>query len=109
MNTLKLTLKQHWFNLMLSGEKTKEYREPSKWIGSRLYSWQNKPKPITKIRFTNGYGATRPWFECECLGFELTTLKENLSFTTGHNLELNGRFYVIRLGKMLDSGNLKHP
>jgi hypothetical protein len=108
IQTLHLTLKQPWFNLMLTGEKTKEYRDPSKWIMSRLFWEQNLyfPKKFDKIRFANGYGAHRPWFEVEFLGVNKAILKETLHYTTGDTLELYGEFLVIRLGKVLDSGNL---
>lgn len=106
MSTLKLTLKQPWFNLMLSGEKTKEYREPSEWIHSRLYK-NNEKRQYDKIRFTNGYGANRPWFECEFKGADLATLNETLHFATGQKLVLKGHYQVIRLGKILESGNLE--
>ena len=106
--TLHLTLKQPWFNLMLTGEKTKEYRDPSKWIMSRLFWEQNPrlPKKFDRVRYTNGYGAHRPWFECKFNGAGLATLNETLFYNNGDKLELHGKFLIIMNGDILDNGNI---
>lgn len=94
IQTLPLTLKQPWFNLMLTGEKTKEYRDPNKWIISRLFWQQNLyfPKKFDKIRFTNGYGAHRPWFEVEFLGVNKAILEVVRYFTSV--AENGGKFKI---------------
>ena len=60
MKILKLTLSKLPFDVTVTGEKTIEYRKPSKWILSRL-----KGKHYRKIWFTNGYGKTRPFLEVD--------------------------------------------
>lgn len=54
---LHLTLKKKWFDMILSGEKTDEYREIKPYWTKRLI-----PKKHTHICFTNGYGKNRPSF-----------------------------------------------
>ena len=41
---LKLTLKKKWFDLMQSGEKKIEFRDPSDWIFSRLLDENSNEK-----------------------------------------------------------------
>lgn len=61
---LRLTLHKKAFAVMMTGEKSVEYRKPSKWIISRL------KKQYDFVEFVNGYGAHRPRFMCEYLGWE---------------------------------------
>ncbi len=49
---LHLTLSKMPFEVMVTGEKSTEYREPSKWILSRLQG-----KDYDLIKFVNGYGS----------------------------------------------------
>ena len=76
MQILHLTLKKHWFDLMLSGEKKQEFRKPSEWIRTRLVG-----KDYDLIKFVNGYGSDKPYFVCECLGYELSVGYKKLLFS----------------------------
>ncbi len=54
VRVLRLTLKRKWFDMVANGEKKEEYRQPSKWILSRLEN-----KEYDRVEFKNGYGYER--------------------------------------------------
>lgn len=95
-STLELTLKKQWFDMVASGEKREEYREPSKWILSRL-----KGKHYDAVRFRNGYNSDSPVCVCEYLGwgFGFGKRKWGGGSTQGNPL------VVIKLGRVLSAPN----
>ena len=99
---LPLTLKKEWFDLMVSGKKKVEYREPSKWIIVRL------EKEYDVIKFTNGYGSDKPYFICEYNGFEISN-KSEIIHLENSKIEVEEGTYMIKLGKILEIGNVKKP
>ena len=44
IKTLNLTVHGHAFEVMETGEKFLEFREPTKWIKSRLFDKDGKPR-----------------------------------------------------------------
>ena len=58
---LLLRLKQPFFDQILSGQKTTEYRDNSDYWRKRIIG-----KDITEIEFVNGYGKSRPRMIVEC-------------------------------------------
>lgn len=68
---LRLTLKVMPFQVMKTGEKLEEFREPSDWIRSRLFTKDGMPREYDMIEYVNGYGATRPRLFTDYCGFEL--------------------------------------
>lgn len=96
MSTLELTLKKQWFDMVAIGEKREEYREPSKWIMSRLEN-----KHYDAVRFRNGYNADSPVCVCEYLGwnFGFGKRKWGGGSTQGNPL------VVIKLGRVLSAPN----
>ena len=80
---LTLTVSKQWFDKIVSGEKTEEYREIKPYWASRLVNQQAKSgevlfdefggycrvigkleyKPYTYVRFFHGYAKNRPWIE----------------------------------------------
>lgn len=56
MKMLKLTVTRQWFDMIASGEKPEEYRDPeNRWIMSRLQG-----KDYEAVEFKNGYGPDVP-------------------------------------------------
>lgn len=55
MNILHLTIKKKWFDMILSGNKTEEYREIKPY-------WQNRllKEKYTHVMFRNGYKSDSP-------------------------------------------------
>ena len=97
--TLKLTLKKNWFDLMISGEKTSEFRVPGRWIESRLFDKNGLPRQYDYVEFTNGYGSDKPRFRCLFEGFDLVTTVDQ-TYSNGTFVQ-GGPFYEIRLGQVL--------
>ena len=94
---LRLTLKRRWFDMIASGEKKEEYREPGKWILSRL-----EGKEYDLIEFKNGYGPNVPTMEVEYLGWSIDFGR--LDWGAGFD-----ELVVIRLGKVLKTENYQAP
>lgn len=84
---LHLTLKKQWFDAIVAGEKTTEYRTIKPYWTKRL-----EDKKYDLIYFKNGYGSDVPFMAVECLGVE----KEIY-----HGEEK----YAIKLGKVLKVEN----
>jgi hypothetical protein len=93
---------------MITGEKQIEYRLVSGWIASRLLDKNGNHRQYDKIRFTNGYGNEKPWFECEFVGFGYSAKGVTAGhFCNGMMVVTKQPTYCIFLGKILDSGNLQ--
>lgn len=111
MRILNLTIKAKYFTEILQGIKKEEYRQVKKhWIarlcGSKSVVGINfdcvhefYPKSYEKVKFINGYGNTSPSFTIECKGIDL---KKDIETPLG-----KGDFFVIKLGKILETENLK--
>ena len=99
-NTLHLTLKKKWFQLMLSGQKQVEIRKRSEWIQQRLI---NKDYDI--IRFVNGYGKEKPFFTCKFKGYVIAKKDEELTF--GNEIvNVKKGDYKIFFGDVIEKGNV---
>lgn len=90
MRILHLTLKKKWFDMILSGEKTEEYREIKPYWNKRL------PKIYTHIQFRNGYNPDSPVMIVELLGVERGIGKPEWGAP-------GWLVYVLRLGKVISS------
>lgn len=97
--TLHLTLKKKWFDIMASGEKKVEIREPSKWLMARLYK-----TTYDKIRFTNGYSKDAPAFEAEYFGYGTEVISQTFDFSIG-SIKTKPTDIVIFFGKILKVEN----
>lgn len=93
MRILHLTLKRRWFDMILSGEKTEEYREIKDYWTRRLAS--KLPIP-DRVRFRNGYRPDSRVIVCE--------LK---SIDVGHGRPEWGApeevCYVLKLGSIVET------
>lgn len=76
---LILPIKKKWYDMILSGEKTEEYREIKPYwtkriqnIFSQYYHFDVDPPRLTwdeqprEVLFRNGYGNDKPYFIAEC-------------------------------------------
>lgn len=89
MTILTLPIKKKWFDLIASGEKKEEYREIKPYYQTRF------DKPLTHIRFTNGYGNSVPSVTVELLGISKGIPKPEWSEGT---IEQGTEVYVLSLG-----------
>ncbi len=105
---LKLTLTKVWFDLMLAGIKIDEYRAPTDWIKNRLIdSKTSEKKEYTHVKFTNGYGDKMPFFIAEYKGFSISESNTLISFNGEAQLFYYAGDYIIHLGEITETGNLK--
>lgn len=95
---LHLSLKKEAFEVMVTGEKSEEFRKPSKWILSRLYDKSGKPKEYDVIKFTQGYGAHRPHFVCKFEGVAPWSADETYRYSTGFTVKVVPEDIIIRCG-----------
>ena len=89
-NVLTLTLKKQYFDAILSGEKTIEYRDITDYWRPRLEN-----KEYDTILFRNGYSPDSPLMMVEYK--ELTIDRQS-----------NPNRYAVVLGEVLESSNLKN-
>ncbi len=90
MKTLYITIKEVYFNEILSGTKTTEYREVKPFWTSRLYEKNCKPKIYDAVYFKAGYDPGVPEMVVEYLGVRKL-----------------GDLYHIKLGKVLSKKNVR--
>jgi len=97
---LHLTIHRKWFDEILHGRKTEEYRDATPYWDSRLRlkdtggdgDLEGIFRNFDEIRFVNGYGRYRPFMRVEFRGIYGAFDREQ---------------YVIRLGKILEVGNIE--
>lgn len=106
MNILRLTLHKKAFEVMVTGEKTDEYRDDSDWIRSRLYDKNGNPRHYDAIEFTNGYGDHRPRFVTNYLGFTVVN-SVNRTYSNGLELKTNKKTFVISFDDIFSIQNTK--
>lgn len=98
---LHLTLKKKWFEMILSGEKTEEYREIKDYWKNRFLiidaPFVHSFKKFDKIKFTNGYSKNAASFIIECSAIDYGKGKEEWGAEKGKD------YFVIKLGKILTS------
>ena len=105
---LVLTLHKAAFDVMVTGEKRKEYRETSKWMLSRLFNKDGSLKHYDAIKFSNGYSKTSPIFECEYLGFYQIPSDHDpidVDYSNGLKVTVRPVTIVIDCGKILSKTN----
>lgn len=109
MNTLHLTLKKKWFDMILSGEKKEEYREKKDFWINRLCDFEKclksnsyeHFKSFDTITFKNGYASNAPEMVVEFKGIEI---KEG---NPDWGAEPSVKYFVINLGQILSTKNIK--
>lgn len=107
-----LTLKKQWFDMILSGVKTEEYREIKPYWEKRFTNYfgryhdysQNPPIQVWDqekkyIVFRNGYGKDKPEFTAECSISEEYGKEE-------WGAEQGVKYYVLRIHRIFDAKNI---
>ena len=94
MKTLTLTIKVQYFNEILSGTKTTEYREIKPFWTKKL---EGKQK-YDRIRMINGYSRNAPELIVELIKIDI----EELFFPITETMEI---CYALRLDKILEVKN----
>ena len=94
MKILNLTLKKQWFDMILSGEKTEEYREIKEYWNKRLLE-----NSFDVILFSNGYGSNVPKILIELKGIQI-------GFGNKQWGAPDEKVYILSLGEILETRNL---
>lgn len=102
---LSLTLRKDWFDIMVTGEKVHEFRNPSEWIQSRLYNKNGSLKEYDLIKFVNGYGKMSPYFICEYRGFQFAKWDHDVMYGE-KKVNVRKGDVIIKLGQILKIGNV---
>ena len=95
MNTLHLTIKKKWFDMILSGEKTEEYRDIKSYYNLRLIG-----KEYDTVVFRNGYASNAPQFTIELKSITPSIGKPEWG------AEANKKYFVLYLGKIINTKNI---
>ena len=95
MSTLHLTLKKKWFDMILSGEKTEEYRDIKSYYNLRLIG-----KEYDTVIFRNGYARDAPSLTIELKTIRFGTGKPEWGAEEGKN------YFVLYLGKIINTKNI---
>jgi len=93
MKILHLNLKKKWFDMILSGEKTEEYREIKQYWTTRLKDFLVK-KSFDCVVFRNGYGYKSPSFKIELISIDFGVSKKEWSGKEEY-------CYVLKLGEII--------
>lgn len=100
-DVLYVTIKKVFFDQIMSGEKTEEYREPTDYWFRRLFIIENnvaiKPKPFKYIRLCVGYHRDREEALVEIKNLDLYKFIYNIP----DGFEKGDESFVIDLGKVI--------
>lgn len=101
MKVLHLTLKKQWFDDILAEVKLEEYREIKPYWIKRLHFDIWDVCPFDVIRFKNGYSSNCPEMDIELKGIKIGQGNTNLG------APVNQDVYILKLGKILSTKNIK--
>ena len=108
MKILKLTLSKKPFEVMVTGEKTDEFRKFSKWIESRMFEKNGHWKRYDFVHFTWGYGKDRPYFIAKYFGATKVTNEvecDKFIYSNGLKVQVCIGDFIIHLGDIIEIGN----
>lgn len=97
MKDIKLVLKKKWFDMILSGDKTVEYRDIKPYYNSRLELLDFRYSGYGYVTFYNGYAKNRNQFTVQILGIDIGPGIEHLG------AEPNKEYYRIFLGGLVSA------
>jgi hypothetical protein len=102
MRILHLTLYKAPFEVMVTGEKDKEFRHPSDRIISLLYNKDCSKKEFDLVEFTNGYGSKMPRFYAKYLYHDFMTESKTYTYSNGLTVYVASSDICIWLGEIVD-------
>lgn len=95
--TLNLTLKRLPFEATAKGEKIIEVRKPSRWIMSRL-----KGRDYAQVKFTHGYGNSRPSVTLRYQGYTIAVEHTQFTFSNGLVVDVQPGDVLISIGQIIE-------
>ena len=100
--TLHLTLSKLPFEVMVTDEKSIEFRVASDWIKSRLIG-----KEYDYIKFVNGYGNDKPYFVAVYGGWCYAKRNFKNRYSNGLTVDVNKGMIMISVGEIIEKGNMR--
>lgn len=97
---LTFVLKHAPYDVMVTGEKKFEYREPSEWIKKRLYNKDGTERHYDLIKFTRGY-VSQPSFIAKYEGFWIAESRYNILFSNGLYVDVKPGYFVLSVGEII--------
>lgn len=94
MKILILSVRKLPFDVMASGEKKQEFREPSKWILSRIKNG------VDGILFVNGYGKKCPRILVEVSSYRTGITPRTMKYSNGLVVNVKKETIVFELAKL---------
>lgn len=98
--TLFLILKKEYFDQIIKGEKTSEFREYKPFWINKLINIDGSFKHYDLILFQNGYQKNPPQITVECKSIKI--IKEKKGFFK------HQKYFEIELGKILNKKNISN-
>lgn len=92
MKTLTLPIKRFWFNQIIDGSKTVEYREIKQYWQDRLEGDGGQIRQYDRIVFRVGYHKHCLWAIFECIDIVKNTKSGFYEITLGRRLAWSGWF-----------------
>lgn len=108
MKILYLPVNKGPFEVMITGEKSNEYRKPSFWIKSRLLK-SGVPKKIDFVKLVQGYGNDRPYLIARFESFHRAKINYSMEYSNGLKIKIRKGDYNIKLGTIIERGNINFP
>ena len=115
MKILNLTLNKLPFDVMLSGEKNKEYRQIynddntiKKGNRGKLYDKTSNyqiPKTYDYIKFINGYGNDKPYFIAKYISTNIINTVDEI-YSNGLYIKYDKPLYCIEFGEIIEKNNI---
>ena len=114
MKILTLTLNKKPFDVMITGEKNREYRKMKegskikKGNRGKLYDIKTnytQPKIYDYVEFTNGYGKERPSFTALFIKTSIIN-SVNETYSNGLTVKYDEPVYCIELGDIIETKNI---
>lgn len=102
--TLYLTVNRHWFDLIATGQKNRDYRAMTVYWYTRLWHSVKNPKHYDEVVIRNGYSPICPTMRLEYKGVDLEHAQTKVIYSDGTVL-IPGSSYGINLGKILEIQN----
>lgn len=105
-DTLHLTLHKKAFEVMVTGEKDREYRKPTAWIKSRLFHKNGVKKEYKYIQFKNGYSKDAPCFTAELQEWWYAVGGVKREYSNGLKVQIEKDDIVFGLGEIIETRKL---
>lgn len=106
-NILFLVVKKSPFDVMITGEKKVEYRNPTQWIHSRLFDKQGNKREYDLVCIIHSYSRHAPRFYAEYKGFTIAKEQQRLEWSNKFSIVIEPGFIEIHLGAIVDIKDVK--